>query len=151
MAVRLNTQTRARKVKKSSQIKIGLVIAGASLLTGGAWWIGLNQGQRMVNPTAASGGAMTAATPASTNEANPASGRRVLYWYDPMVPSQKFDRPGRSPYMDMALVPKYADDVDSMAGGVAVNPQVQQSLGIRTATVASGPLNVPFEASGTGV
>lgn len=136
-------------MKKSSQIKIGLVIAGASLLTGGAWWIGLNQGQRMVNPTAASGGAMAAATPASTDDANPASGRRVLYWYDPMVPAQKFDRPGRSPYMDMALVPKYADDVDSMAGSVAVNPQVQQSLGIRTATVTSGPLNVPFEASGT--
>ena len=136
-------------MKKSSHIKIGLVITGASLLTGGAWWIGLTQGQRMVNPTAASGGALAAATPASTDEANPASGRRVLYWYDPMVPAQKFDRPGRSPYMDMALVPKYADDVDSMAGSVAVNPQVQQSLGIRTATVTSGPLNVPFEASGT--
>ena len=50
MAVRLNTQTRsAQSEKKSSQIKIGLVIAGASLLTGGAWWIGLNQRARMVN------------------------------------------------------------------------------------------------------
>src|SRR5690606_9314047 len=29
------------------------------------------------------------------------SGRRVLYWYDPMVPAQRFKRPGKSPFMDM--------------------------------------------------
>ena len=27
------------------------------------------------------------------------SGRRVLYWYDPMVPQQRFDKPGKSPFM----------------------------------------------------
>ncbi len=36
--------------------------------------------------------------------------RKVLYWYDPMVPQQKFDKPGKSPFMDMQLVPQYADD-----------------------------------------
>ena len=39
--------------------------------------------------------------------------RRVLYWYDPMVPDKHFDKPGKSPYMDMQLVPKYADEVKS--------------------------------------
>ena len=34
------------------------------------------------------------------------SGRKILYWYDPMVPSQHFDKPGKSPFMDMELVPK---------------------------------------------
>ena len=34
----------------------------------------------------------------------------VLYWYDPMVPDQHFDKPGKSPFMDMELVPKYADE-----------------------------------------
>ncbi len=33
---------------------------------------------------------------------------KVLYWYDPMVPDQHFDKPGPSPFMDMDLVPKYA-------------------------------------------
>ena len=36
------------------------------------------------------------------------SGRKVLYWYDPMVPAQHFDKPGKSPFMDMQLVPKFA-------------------------------------------
>lgn len=30
-------------------------------------------------------------------------GRKVLYWYDPMVPGQRFDKPGKSPFMDMEL------------------------------------------------
>ena len=37
--------------------------------------------------------------------------RQVLYWYDPMVPTQRFDQPGKSPFMDMPLVPKYAGEV----------------------------------------
>ncbi|MDM8351152.1 heavy metal-binding domain-containing protein, partial [Pseudomonas sp. sp1636] len=36
--------------------------------------------------------------------------RKVLYWYDPMSPQQKFDQPGKSPFMDMQLVPRYADE-----------------------------------------
>ena len=35
--------------------------------------------------------------------------RKVLYWHDPMVPGQRFDKPGKSPFMDMQLVPVYAD------------------------------------------
>ena len=35
-----------------------------------------------------------------------AAGAKPLYWYDPMVPAQHFDKPGKSPFMDMQLVPK---------------------------------------------
>ena len=38
------------------------------------------------------------------------SGKTVLYWYDPMVADKKFDKPGKSPFMDMQLVPKYKDE-----------------------------------------
>ncbi|UUA74961.1 efflux RND transporter periplasmic adaptor subunit [Cellvibrio sp. QJXJ] len=38
---------------------------------------------------------------------------KVLYWYDPMVPDQHFDKPGPSPFMDMELVPKYAEPVQA--------------------------------------
>ena len=42
--------------------------------------------------------------------------RQVLYWYDPMVPDKHFDKPGKSPFMDMELVPKYADEAKKETG-----------------------------------
>lgn len=35
--------------------------------------------------------------------------REVLYWYDPMHPSYRSDKPGKAPDCGMDLVPKYAD------------------------------------------
>jgi membrane fusion protein, copper/silver efflux system len=61
-------------------------------------------------------------------------GRRVLYWHDPMMPDQKFDKPGKSPFMDMQLVPVYADDTSSEPG-IKVNSSVSQTLGIRVGKV----------------
>lgn len=62
--------------------------------------------------------------------------RQVLYWYDPMVPTQKFEKPGKSPFMDMDLVPRYAEDGSAAdtAGSIGVSPQAAQSLGLRLAT-----------------
>lgn len=37
------------------------------------------------------------------------SGKTVLYWYDPMAADKHFDKPGKSPFMDMQLVPKYKE------------------------------------------
>ncbi len=68
---------------------------------------------------------------------------KVLYWYDPMVPTQRFDRPGKSPFMDMQLVPKYADDHATNDGGgddLKIDPRVSQNLGVRMATVRTGEL-----------
>lgn len=64
----------------------------------------------------------------------PQPGRKVLYWYDPMVPAQHFDKPGKSPFMDMQLVPRYAGEAPSQPG-VHVDPARLQSLGVRYATV----------------
>lgn len=75
------------------------------------------------------------------------SGRKVLYWHDPMVPGQKFDKPGKSPFMDMELVPVYADEGQAQ-GGVAVSPGVRQNLGIRIAEVRKGTLAVTLDAVG---
>jgi Cu(I)/Ag(I) efflux system membrane fusion protein len=80
-------------------------------------------------------------------EAGQASAGSVLYWHDPMVPGQKFDRPGKSPFMDMPLVPVYAgggrDD-----GAVGISPRIQQNLGIRTADVRRGPLAPALDVVG---
>jgi len=65
------------------------------------------------------------------------------YWYDPMHPSQHFDKPGKSPFMDMQLVPKYADRAmsDGKAApdsSIAIDPRLVQTLGIRLAAVEQG-------------
>ena len=73
--------------------------------------------------------------------------RKVLYWHDPMVPAQRFDKPGKSPFMDMQLVPVYADDPGEL-NGVKVSAGVQQNLGIRYATVRRETVASSFDAIG---
>lgn len=73
--------------------------------------------------------------------------RQPLYWYDPMYPQQKFDQPGKSPFMDMQLVPKYAEDADG-AGSVRIEPDIQQNLGLRLATVTTGKLEQDIQLTG---
>ena len=71
-----------------------------------------------------------------------AEGGKPLYWYDPMFPNQHFDHPGKSPFMDMQLVPRTADQgtvgATSGAGSVSIDPRVAQNLGVRLAAVEQG-------------
>jgi Cu(I)/Ag(I) efflux system membrane fusion protein len=89
--------------------------------------------------------------PATTPSAPAQSeGSKVLYWYDPMVPAQHFDKPGKSPFMDMQLQPKYADEAQgSQAAGVRIDPARTQSLGVRLAKAERGVL--PSGLTATGV
>jgi Cu(I)/Ag(I) efflux system membrane fusion protein len=112
-------------------------IAAAALLLGAGFWLGRN-----VPGHDATSRVATAPEPAAS-----ADSRKVLYWHDPMVPGQRFDKPGKSPFMDMPLVPVYADG--DAPGGVQVSPSVQQSLGIRTATVRRATMSSSFDAVGT--
>ncbi len=69
--------------------------------------------------------------------------RKILYWYDPMHPAYKSDKPGTAPDCGMTLVPKYAED-ESMArmpmGTVTLPPDKQVLAGVRTALVERKPL-----------
>jgi len=76
------------------------------------------------------------------------SGRKVLYWYDPMVPSQHFDKPGKSPFMDMQLVPKYAGEGPGEAG-IAIDPARTQNLGLRAVAAQTGTLGSALTATGS--
>jgi Cu(I)/Ag(I) efflux system membrane fusion protein len=77
------------------------------------------------------------------------SGKTVKYWYDPMVPNQKFDKPGKSPFMDMMLEPKYANmGSDGEEGGVAISSQTAQNLGIRLEKVSTKSFGESFSAVG---
>ncbi|MBN0252811.1 efflux RND transporter periplasmic adaptor subunit, partial [Pseudomonas aeruginosa] len=71
-------------------------------------------------------------------DVDPVTGRRILYYHDPMVPGKKFESPGKSPFMDMMLVPAYAGSEGADSGTVSVSSRIQQNLGLRTGTVVSG-------------
>ncbi|MDP3356011.1 MAG: efflux RND transporter periplasmic adaptor subunit [Polaromonas sp.] len=81
-------------------------------------------------------------------DTDPANGQRVLYYHDPMVPGNKFDKPAKSPFMDMMLVPVYAGG-DTDQGKVTVSPRTQQNLGVRTAPVTEGTLSPEVAAVGS--
>jgi Cu(I)/Ag(I) efflux system membrane fusion protein len=76
-----------------------------------------------------------AAKPATTKSGE----RKILYWYDPMHPAYKSDKPGIAPDCGMKLVPKYADEAEAMKdmppGTVMLSPEKQQLIGVRTAQV----------------
>jgi Cu(I)/Ag(I) efflux system membrane fusion protein len=80
-------------------------------------------------PEPQSGGS-TAGAVAATAESKP------QYWYDPMHPAEHFEKPGKSPFMDMQLVPMYAKD--AAPGSIAVDSRVVQNLGLRLAKVEQG-------------
>jgi Cu(I)/Ag(I) efflux system membrane fusion protein len=109
-----------------------LVLGAAAGVGGGYWYAGRHTGPAASVPAAGA--------------AN--SGRPVLYWYDPMYPQQRFQKPGKSPFMDMELVPKYADEAGS-EGGVSVSPRVAQNLGMRTAEVKTGSIAPKVSAVGS--
>ncbi|WP_317202766.1 efflux RND transporter periplasmic adaptor subunit [Janthinobacterium sp.] len=89
---------------------------------------------------------MSAAAPAAAG-ADMKKDKKVLYWHDPMSPGQKFDKPGKSPFMDMQLVPVYADEAGDEST-VSISARVQQNLGIRLAPVVKGNLSAPLDVVG---
>ena len=118
-----------------------LAVAGAAGY--GIYRIGMEQGMKMGGPGS---GAPTAA---ASGEPKPATaGRKILYWQDPMKPGTRFDKPGKSPYMDMELVPVYEGDAAD-EGKASISARVQQNLGIRTAEAVRGNLTAALTAVGS--
>lgn len=120
----------------SRNILAGLTLVAAGIAVGwgvAQWRAGHLSGSPAANVTVAS---------APTE-------RKVLYWYDPMVPTQKFDKPGKSPYMDMPLMPKYADEDTQDSTGLSVSAQAVQALGLRTAEVLQGKIGADVNVVGT--
>ncbi|MDO3620426.1 efflux RND transporter periplasmic adaptor subunit [Ralstonia pseudosolanacearum] len=125
-------------------------VAGALLISAaayGGYRIGLSRGTQ---PTRANASMSSPAGPngLKAGEVDPQTGKRVLYWHDPMVPGQRFDKPGKSPFMDMQLVPVYADG-DAGGSGVAIDSRVAQNLGVRTAEARLGNLGAVLQAPGS--
>ncbi|BDT74183.1 multidrug resistance protein MdtA (plasmid) [Comamonadaceae bacterium OS-4] len=159
---------------KLKPLLISLAGAGVLAASGyGLYAIGMQRGMGMAATAAPSAG--TVATPANVassavpqsvaegedatrrhiekgikaGDVDPANGSKILYYHDPMVPGNKFDKPAKSPFMDMMLVPVYADgDAGSDGSKVTVSPRIQQNLGVRTAEVTEGTLSPQVSAVG---
>lgn len=154
---------------------IGLIAAGVLGAAGyGLYATGMNRGMGMASSTPAPAGGGDAAVGASATktvpqgiaqgedatrrhilsgikagDVDPATGKKILYYHDPMVPGNKFDKPAKSPFMDMMLVPVYADSDGGDGSKVTVSPRVQQNLGVRTAEVTEGTLSPQVSAVGS--
>ena len=138
----------------------GLAVAAAY----GLYALGLKQGMGM--QAAVPGAPVAAADPGSSiaageeatrrhikdglksGQTDPANGKPILYYHDPMVPGKRFDAPAKSPFMDMMLVPVYGGGDAQDTGKVTVSPRIQQNLGVRTAEVVEGVLKPQLSAIG---
>ena len=135
---------------KNLRSRLQLLMLGVLLTALGAvagwWWA---QDASMAMPVAATAGR----SEVSGEE------RRVLYWYDPMLPQHHFDQPGKSPFMDMELVPKYASNdasgnaSDNASGNgaatdITIDARVTQNVGMREAVVERIALVSVIEATG---
>ncbi|CAM8660216.1 copper/silver efflux system membrane fusion protein CusB [Comamonadaceae bacterium] len=123
----MNTQNLQKNLTLTA---IGLLILGLGVV-GGVWWT--NRSSSMAS----------AVTESAKSE------RKVLYWYDPMKPEAKFDKPGPSPFMDMQLVARYADEGAADTGVLTISTRASQSLGMRLATVTQQDLSSTVEVAGT--
>jgi len=90
----------------------------------------------------------TKPTSTAAGQKMPDAAPKVLYWYDPMEPTQHFDKAGKSPFMDMELVPKYAETGAAM-NTFKVDPAQVQNLGMRKAKVMRMPLHPQHDLPGT--
>ncbi|MFC7421710.1 efflux RND transporter periplasmic adaptor subunit [Iodobacter arcticus] len=111
---------------------IALVIAALFIGSAAGWWL---------KPT-----------PSHATASAPVEARKALYWYDPMKPEQHFDQPGKSPFMDMELVPRYADAPDAAnSNSIKIDPSLTQNTGLKLATVHSGTISQAIEVPGSVV
>ena len=137
-------------MKRALFVMVVLILSAASVL-----------GWRHFHMSAPDEAMASPATPAAVE-------RKPLYWYDPMVPAQHFDAPGKSPFMDMQLVPKFAgqdaqvramrqdgasspaaDEGGGSANSVSIDPHMAQNLGMRTVKAARVRLAGGLEAAGS--
>lgn len=74
--------------------------------------------------------------------------KQPLYWVAPMDPNYRRDGPGKSP-MGMDLVPVYEEGSgNTEAGTITISSEVVNNLGVRTATVTRGRLDVTVNTVG---
>lgn len=116
-----------------SMARWGAGVFAIALVAGGSgYWLGQQGGP---------------AREAGSEQAN----RKILYWYDPMVPAEHYDNPDSLSSMGMKTVPKYADEAPAgdALPGVSVDPAARQNLGMRVIAAEMGILPSALTVTGT--
>lgn len=108
------------------------ILAAVLVAGGGGYWLGQRGGP---------------ATEAGSGQ----PGRKILYWYDPMVPAEHYDNPNSLSSMGMKTQPKYADDraAAGSAPGVTIDPAAMQNLGVRIVPAQMGSLAGTLNVTGS--
>lgn len=106
-------------------------LAIAVVAGGGGYWFGQREG-----------------APA-TETGSAEDGRKILYWYDPMVPQEHYDNPNSLSSMGMKTIPKYADAAPDTGPGVSVNADARQNLGMRVVAAEMGALPSGLTVTGS--
>ena len=133
-------------MKRLHLVAVAVLLA---LFTGLGWFLGQKNSAPMLEKMPENMAKTMPSKPISNGVIQDDSGKTVKYWYDPMVPDQKFDKPGKSPFMDMQLEPKYANvSSNGEEGGVAISSQTAQNLGIRLEKVSTKSFGESFSAVG---
>jgi Cu(I)/Ag(I) efflux system membrane fusion protein len=142
---------------------VAIVVVAAAMAS---WWFGMQRGMSM---QAVPESASAASTDPSqwtipqgeeatrrhireglkAGDVDPVTGQRIANYHDPMVPGKNFEAPGKSPFMEMMLVPRYAGGQGADTNTVSVSPRIQQNLGLRTAAVVEGTLAREVRVVGT--
>lgn len=74
--------------------------------------------------------------------------RKIKYWVSPMDPGYVSDKPGKAP-CGMDMVPVYEEEAGAAKEGtIAVDPNILQSMGVRTAKAELKPLARTIRAVG---
>ncbi|MBN3816171.1 efflux RND transporter periplasmic adaptor subunit [Paraburkholderia sp. Se-20369] len=128
-------------MKKQPLARVVLTAFAGAALLGAGYAVGIRHAT-----SAATMAPAASATPGDKVDSK--TGRKVLYWHDPMVPNQHFDKPGKSPFMNMLLQPVYADEGGG-GTGIRIDAGLQQDLGIRYVTVRRQAVAGGFDAVGT--
>jgi Cu(I)/Ag(I) efflux system membrane fusion protein/cobalt-zinc-cadmium efflux system membrane fusion protein len=124
---------------KNKQLIITIVVI---IVVGvGGFWLGFAlSGRGDVNRTN---------TKTTAQAGNDSTGRKILYWKDPMEPQKIYHHPGKSD-MGMTLQPVYAGEAHKKNKGmVKINPVVQQDMNVHTATAKSVPFSTTIRTVGS--
>ena len=147
-----------------------IIVVGLVAVVAGYNW-GMKEGMSMSSPMSGSSSVKLTEDPSTwsiaegeaatrrhmeaglkSGDVDPVTGSEILFYQDPMVPGNKFETPGKSPYMDMMLVPVYrgnAGNEDADDNGVSISSRIQQNIGMRTAEAKKENIATHVNAVGT--
>ncbi len=142
-----NLRQRMRSISTKTFRPAGAVFAVAGLGVGIGYWLHSDRNPEIV--TSAVAASPLPAQSADSPHAAAANGpRRILYYRNPMVPTETSQAPKKDA-MGMDYVPVYSDEVSTTPGTIRLTTEKIQLAGVRTGLVEPMTLVDNVHATGT--